>query len=287
MRLTTKIVIGVIATIFLASFIYIFYEAATYKKPVPFDIKSLKYTSIDIPAYKKITLEIDPDGEQKTDNRNHYYALYGDISIYSINEKWENLPHPDAGKKDKLLITEELKPYLRYTLDGETLKLYIKPTNKLVKQWVEGNTHHSTSLIKMMVFVDSSSFDIQSNMERIDISAHHLHADQMGIRTINGHIGIHYCSTNSLTARIDNHGYKNLLIDHSEIKELNVHNENSYFDWNITESKIETANLSGYTGKNISIYPNTFKKVNLIRTGDNNNSINIKLFTDTTQLVFP
>lgn len=286
MRLTTKIVIGIIATIFLASFIYIFYKAATQEKPVSFDISSIKYTSIDIPPYKKVTVEIDPDGEYKIENSRHYYNFYGDISIFSTDEKWDSLPHPDAGKKDKLLVAEGLKPYIRYVLDNETLKLYINPTDSLIKQWTEGRMYHSTSLIKMMIFTDSSSLDIQSNMDKIDISANHLNSDQMKIETKSGNILVNYCTTNSLTARIGN-GFKSLTINHSKMKELNVHNENFDFDWNITDSKIETANLSGYTGKQISIYPNSFKKVNIIKRGDEQSSFNIKIFADTAQLVFP
>lgn len=285
MRLTTKIVLGIITTIVLLTFSFIIYAAVTYEEEKPFDISKLKMTSIDIPEYKTIIIEND----SPIDMTSRRIRPHGNFSIHSTEsiKNYDTLPHPDFGRKDKLVLQEELKPFLRYTINNDTLSIFLTPDEGFFKSWREGNIHHNYSFIRLHVFVDSlSSIDVQSNFEGLNVSVSNMNSDRIKIKTTKGNIGVGGCKVNHLSTEVKDCNSNSLHIDHSKINELYVSNSGSDLGWVNNNSTIETGNIKGQLNREIATLNNSFKKINFIR-GKRDEPIFIKVESDSVQLIFP
>lgn len=313
MRLTTKITIGFILSIFLMTIIFIVYVAAIYEKEPALDKDSFKFTSIDIPNFSAIIIGIDPeiDTDRIVIQSNSFINLISDQNKEDIKEK----SHPDAGTKGKLVLYEDLKPYIRFTVEDDTLKFYIKPYAELIKEWrEETGTYNSLNLINMTLGIDSSFKYLQNDLQRINISVHSLKNKRTDLNLINGNVTLDQCSIDSLYAKakhLDNSEFDNngkLDLRDCNIRVLDIENRNKRFNWNSNNSHLNTVNLRGFINEaTFSTFyqtthrilkknrkkdferirtPNGLKKVNIIREGDST-PFNVKILSDSVQLIFP
>ncbi|MFV0417495.1 MAG: hypothetical protein ACK5KT_02025 [Dysgonomonas sp.] len=284
MRLTTKIVLGIIAAFFLINIIIIVCLSINYERPITdkeLRQEDIKMASIDIPPYKVITLDMES-------NDNIYFT--GTLNIHPLideNEK-KKWPFPDAGEKNKLLITEKLKPNIRQVLAGDTLKLYLKPSDDMMERKRDSRMYHTDSKIDLFLFTNSD-INFKNNIFFISVNVNDITANSVNIST-GGKVQLQNCNIDTVNpiVRDNNESFffvRNLNIDNSRIDILNCKFMEDN-ELNINNSKIGTGNFSGYTNQAIVIPSNTFKKINLVKQPDER-AVNIEILSDTVQFIFP
>lgn len=284
MRLTTKIVLGIITAIFLTSIISIVCLSINDEKPIAdeeLNSENIKMTSIDIPPYKFITLDME-------NNDNIYFT--GTLNFHPLmdeNEK-KQWPFPDAGDKNKLLVTEELKSNIRQVLSGDTLKLFLKPSDDMMERKRESRMHYMDSKIDMFLFTDSE-INLKNDISFISVKMNDIKTKSINVNSY-GEVRLQNCTIDTINpiGKDNNESFlsiRNLYIDNSKIDILNwkLVGDN---ELNISNSKIEIGNFCGYTNKKIVIPPNTFKKINHVKKSDES-ALNIEILSDTVQFIFP
>lgn len=285
MRLTTKIVLGIIATIFLISIISIVCFSINYEKLIAeeeLNTEDIKMTSIDIPPYKFIMLNMESNDD--------FIYYPGTLDIHPLmdeNEK-KKWPFPNAGEKDKLIVTEVLKPNIRQVLSGDTLKLFLKPTDKMLRGAKDRRMYHLDSEVNMLLFTDSD-INIINNIQFISVNIKDITANSIRVGS-HGKTWLQNCTVNTFNPAIDDKSesflmIRNLSIDNSKIDVLNCRFVEDN-ELNINNSKIETGNLYGYTNNKIIIPSNTFKKINHVKKSDER-ALNVEILSDTVQFIFP
>ncbi|SBV97940.1 hypothetical protein [uncultured Dysgonomonas sp.] len=277
MRLTTKIVLGIIAAVFLSAIGYICYLSLSYdgEKKTGLILKE-ETAGIDISGQKVIEIYADTipmkDGRG---NKDRYYVIFdGHINIQPVTNE---------GEKGKLEIPEQLKEYLEIsTLHDKTI-LRVK-TAELLADHYKNEIPYPAAIrgLNITVYADSC-VDIRSRVDGLRANVQGLKAGSINIDILRGDLNIENCEADIITPIIRDWG--SFVMKNSKTKVFNA--DLDYLqNWRIEQCDIDTENLTGSGNHNI-ILPASECRVMNWNPKNEKASLNVSLGSDTARVVFP
>ena len=278
MRLTTKIILSIIAVTFLISLIFIigfsFTDRKNYKHHSStantINFSQENKTEIELPSYNTIFIdEVAFDGSKG----GYYNGLSDNCGIYLDLI-------PENYTSDVLLVPESVKDFISLKTYGDTLKIII--------DLPELNKKHATDKIKIPRY---SELDLRFNISKIDFTnkihglsviAKNINTDSIKIKS-SGNIYIESCNADVLEPLVTTHAQ--LSVKNSNLKKLNL--DLDYAGrWHIEDSNIEEENLTGSKIHNITQSKEESRKINWFPK-NKEAQLNVNIKSDTVQIIFP
>ena len=274
MKLTTKIILGFLLTVFLTSLIFIigfsFTDRKNYERMSNVNIVELsqdKKTGIELPSFKTIVIEEVPY------NRNELsYGVTDKCNIYFE-------PITEKHSTDMLFIPEPLKDFVSVNCSVDTLKVTIDIGASIENYKNSEYTFNSVSGINILF--NTSKIDIVNNTDVLPLFISNIETDSMKIFS-NGDINIIDCKA-LIIDPVFRLSYRKLHIKNCEVRRVNLDLDNIR-NWNIENCNIEEEYYTGSGIHDIKFY----RSESNIRTWAPKNKdakLNIKIQGDTTQFI--
>ena len=272
MRLTTKIVFGIILSIFFISLTFIVGFSFSDRKNYSFmsNIQAIELpqdnvTGIELGAFKTIIIdEIPYEGS-------HYYIQnnYGSINFDSI---------PEKGKPDMLFVPESLKDFVVINTSNDTLTIKLNMP-ELEKKY-KSDDHKETDISGMNMYISAAKTDIINRL-RLSVNIKNIETDSIKIIS-NGSIFIDSCKAQFIAPVLkSNHEKFNLT--NCNVKRINLDCDHVR-NWNIENSNIEEKHITGSGNHNITLHRNESGKIKWFPKNDKA-ELNIKIPGDTTEII--
>ena len=270
MRLTTKIILGVIISVFLLSFsaiIYISFQSEGDSNDNILSISQENITSVDIEPYKTILI----DEEIKEERRNFFPA--GMLYVKPvINEEEMN----------KLFLPEELLRYTDITSSNDTLIIRLK-IDELYKKYITAPNRIGMYMLHgVNFFIHPHTVDVICNIGGIKVDIRNIKTDIIHTNT-NGGITIDSCQVNLIEPNMNKRG--RLLLTNSQVKELNIDLDNVGNTWQIVNCDIEVENLTGGGQHRVTLPKSEAKIMNWLPK-NKSAQLTVTLQGDTARVVF-
>lgn len=236
MKLTTKIVLGLIASVFILSIGAIvgfsFTDRVNYNgssKKLP-SISQENMIEVDVKPYKTIVLKMGLKQDEE------YIPLLG---------RFEMKPVTDESQKDKIFMPEELKEFTDIILSNDTLTLRLD-LSRINEHFFANKSrdeqfYKGLSDILFVAYADSNAVDIASDWTRIDIALKDIETKSINISALSN-IYVDNCSAEVLGFR--NKGGRGVRLRNSKLKELNV-DLDSANNWKVENCEVGVENLTG------------------------------------------
>ena len=281
MRLTTKIVIGIIISIFLLSLCFIigvsFIDTEKFERRFNVNQPSISQETIiavDIEPYQ--TIWIDEEEYQEVKN----IFLQGMIRINPVSKQEDT---------NKLFMPEALLQFVNIIYSSDTLIIRLK-TDKLYERYVKNREEASFFSNSFRIisgvnfFAHPNTVDIVCNVDRIKVDIRNITTDKIRIQTV-GDIEIDSCQVEI----IESYARKNwpsFLLKNSQVKELNIDLDQTGRSWKIENCEIEVENLTG-SGNHSVVLPKSEAKIMNWIPKDKDAKLTVTLYGDTARIVFP
>ena len=277
MKLTTKIVLGIIISIFLLSAGVIigisFIDIEKYRQ---------SYTGVSLPRISQeniITVEVEPyqtimvEKELMNDKRD--FNPFGTILIKPvINE----------GEKNKLLLPEELLRFTDITSSNDTLIIRLK-MDELYEQHYPNKETKSGILYALdgaNFFIHSNTVDVICNLYGIKLDIRNMETDRIKINTY-GEVTIDSCQVNLIEPSMHR---RKFLLTNSQVKELNIDLDRIGYGWQIENCDIEVENLTGSGKYRTDLAMSEAKTMNWLPKSKDA-QLTVTLHGDTAKVMFP
>ena len=272
MKLTTKIVLGIIISIFLLSMGFIiglsFIDMGKYElhNQNVSNVSQGNIITISVEPYQ--TIRIDKTTEN-SDIINFF--TYGTIQLKPvINEK----------DKNKLSMPEELLRSTDITSSNDTLIIQIN-TDKLYEQYKKEVNWQVIEDINYFLY--TNTVDVICNLSGIKVDIRNMETERIKINTY-GDINIDSCQTNLIEPYM-NKGRK-FLLKNSQVKELNIDLDKIGSTWLIENCNIDVENLTGSGNHRTNLSKSEAKTMNWIpKNADARLTVNLQ--GDTAKVMFP
>ena len=273
MRLTTKIISGIILSLFLISLIFIigfsFTDRKNYKSTYlnAINLSQDNKTGIELPPYKTILIdEVAIEANGRYSNR-----LSTGCNLYID-------PISENQNPDMIFVPESIKDVVSFDTYGDTLKIMINvleldSNDKKMFQFYSG----------LNLYLNISKIDIISNVSQLSVTARNIQTDSMKIKS-SGNIFIDSCKADVITPSLFA-SYRQLLIKNSEMIKLNLDLDN-ISNWKIENCNIEEENLTGSKTHRITQRKDESKIINW-HPKNNKAILNITIESDTARIIFP
>ncbi|MDR2144997.1 MAG: hypothetical protein LBE91_00870 [Tannerella sp.] len=247
MRLTTKIIIGVILSIFILSLLFIIGFSFTDRKYRK-DSRSFSGPSIQIPQTATTGINLDScrvivlEAGQADSLSETYYFLANDECGLFIR------PASTSGEENKLIIPEALRDFITVETQNDTLTVRIKWNEGIEKYGTKGENMEKRkrpgSMYGMLVsglnmYLHASNVNVINRLNIIQTKISHLEADTIKIYST-GEVLIDSCKANV----IEPETREKLSITNSSAKMLNL-DFDRLNNWEITNCDIKTSNYTG------------------------------------------
>ena len=276
MRLTTKIVLGIIISLFLLSFGAIIIISFIDEK---FKENSNLYTP-DISQKNIIPVNVEPfqtvwiDQVQIQDALNVF--LRGTIRLKPVI-------NPD--EKNKLFLPEELLRFTDIISSNDTLIIRLK-VDELYEQYVTSRVpKHLFCVIEgFNFFIHTNTVDVISDMVGMQVDVRNIKTDKIKIQA-NSAIAIDSCQTNLIAPRMRNSPYQ-FLLTNSQVKELNIDLDQMGDTWTIKNCDIEVENLTGSNKHSVSL-PKGEANIMHWMPKNKDAQLTVTLYGDTASVEFP
>jgi|GEM_PF-6072365 len=277
MRLTTKIVLGIIAAVFLTATGYICYLSLSYDGEKKTGVILTDETvSIDISGQKIIeiyadTISIKNDGKDKD---KHYIIFDGLINIQ---------PAAKEEDKGKIYIPEQLKEYLEISALHDKTILRVK-TAELLTDHYKNKIPDPAAIrgINFTIYADSC-VDIRSRIGGLRANIQGLKAESINIDIMRGDLNIENCEADIITPTV--RGWGHFVMKNSRTKVFNA--DLDYLqNWRIEQCDIDTENLTGSGNHDVEV-PATECRVMNWNPKNEKASLNVSLGSDTARVIFP
>ena len=275
MRLTTKIVLSIITSIFLLSFgiiIALLINAKKnnyYENDFPRIISQENIISVDIEPYK--TIWIDEEENLK------------DIQIYPAGTLLLK-PAIREEEKNKLFLPEELLPFTTIVSSNDTLIIRLK-LEGLHKQYVptkQMNKHIIHVLDGVNFVMHPNTLDVISNINGIKIDIRNMKTDRIDICTF-GEVNIDSCQVDRINP--DMRRGRIFLLKNSQVKELNIDLDQMGSSWIVENCDIEVENRTGSGNHRADLPKGAAKIVNWIPK-NKDARLAVTLYGDTVRIVY-
>ena len=275
MRLTTKIIIGAILSVFLISVVFIISISFSDKKNSNrlnannIELSQNNITGIELSLFNTIVIDVVPYESNK-----EFFAISDDCHIY-----FDSITEQDHS--DMMFIPESFKDFVSTASNGDTLKIKLDIFGIGNKYKSDENGLHAISGLNINFRV--SKIDVINNMRNLNINAKNIETDSIKINS-NGDIFIDNCKAQYIEPLLKANHYK-LNITNSEAKK--VHLDLDYVqNRNITNSNIEEEYMTGSRTRHITWQRNESGKINWVPK-DANAELIIKIQGEPTQIIFP
>lgn len=274
MRLTTKIVLGIIAVVFLSAISFICYLSLRYDTGQIELILDDKIASIEIPGQNAIEIYADTIPTKGNERGINHTIFDGLINIQ---------PAVKEEDKGKLYIPEQLMKYLEVsTLQNRTI-LHVKTRELLADHYK--NEIPDPAVIKgfnVTIYADSC-INLKSSLNGLRTNVQNLKAQSINIDIMRGDMNIENCEAETITPIVRDWGH--FVMKNSKTKVFNA--DLDYLQtWTIEQCVIDTENLTGSGRHNIDLPATECKEMNWIPK-NKEASLNISLGSDTARVVFP
>lgn len=251
MRLTTKIILGIIGGIFAISLLFIIGFSFTERgrfKPLSFDTPPIEYplggaTNIEIDAFKVVCINYEqPDA----DNRSYVPAT---LTIEPI---------PEGESEQKLMVSEKMKDYMEVYTVNDTLMITLG-LDRLLKEFQASDTvkilRQMTVLSGALLHLQTQFVDVVNNASSVDVKIANIKADLIKINSMN--IRIDSCEATSVSP----FGKGSFMIRNSTVHSLNVDLDN-IGSWTVENCNIQEENLTGSNQHSVLISKKEAKALN-------------------------
>lgn len=278
MRLTTKIVIGIILLIFILSISFIvifsFTDRRNYNTYYDSGVSISKEKMIvkEVKPYKTIKLDVSPE-EQR------YMRLIGELRIEPITNESE---------RNKISIPEELSEFTEIDSSGDTLIIRISSYERIYEKFLY-EKKKSEMIIRVLsgvtILAHTDVVDVLNNSGGINVNVSNIETDSIKINT-RSEINIQNCKSNFVEPLMNN-GYEMLRIRNSQIRELNI-NLDIIWNWEVLDCDVERENLIGSGHHSTRMIKSKDRNVNVYWLPKNKDArLQVTFEGDTAQVTFP
>ena len=230
MKLTTKIIFGIILSIFVISLIIIIGFSFTDRKKSSYsniELPQDKITGVELTAFNTIVID-----EISYESKGHKY--------YSIENSIVNIDRlPEKDNSDSLFLPESLKDYAIIKTSADTLKI-ILDINGLKDKYSDTKSN-TISGINMRFCI--SKIDIINNLQDLSIIIKNIETDSINVCS-QGKVFIDSCKMQFICPLIENYFRGGFYITNCDIKTVNL-DLDILQDWNIEKCNIEEQNITG------------------------------------------
>jgi len=277
MKLTTKIVIGFILSIFILVLGFIIVFSFTDRVNYSWNSEKLSISqeniiSIDVEAYKTIWMDSEP-------SMCNEYNVYpeGTISIKPVT-----VPN----EENKLFIPKELTQIFNIISSNDTLiiRLKIKDLYDKYTENTSRNKHLFSGIGGFNLSVHTNTVDIISNLSGIKTDVRNIETDKIKINTP-GDIYIDSCQADIIEPYMISNR-KSFKLKNSQVKELNIDLDCMANNWKVENCGIEVENLTGSDSYKVELPKSEAKVMNWIPK-NKDAKLNVTLRGDTARIVFP
>ena len=275
MRLTTKITLGIILSIFFISLTSIISLSFTdWKNNSSYDtvteLPQDNPTGIELAAFKTIVIDRIPFELQERR-----------VSSLSANCNLYFSPVSEKNNPDMLFIPEVLKEFVAVNTINDTLtvKLNLCDLGKKYKN----DEYRFNAFSGVNLYFNTSKIDIINKVSALSINIKNIETDNIKINS-NGNIFIDSCKA-QLIDPIIRGGYKEVKITTCDIKRLNL--DLDYIkNWDFDKGNIEEVHITGSKEHHITLSKNISGSKYWIPK-NNDAKLNVKLQGDTAKITFP
>ena len=275
MRPTSKIILGIILSIFIISLLFItgfsFSERRNFTNTHSnvISIPQDNPIGIDVASHRVIVLEAE---SAENEGKINYGFSYEHCSL--------NL-NPTAPKEEsKLFIPEALDGYIAAKTNRDTLKILIKVDELRKKYGEEGNKY--IHFLGVNIDLHTSNVNVINKVLGFPTEVRNIETDSIRIVS-NGNILIESCKAMVIDPVMDE-SYRKLNVKNSIAQTIHL-DLDRIRNWNMEGCDIEVQNLTGSGKHNIIQHRNEKIKINWYPKNENA-ELNIKVPGDTVQIVF-
>ena len=281
MRLTTKIITGIILSIFLLSLVFIIAFSFSDRK---YNVNAHYINTVYIPQGHKAGIKLEPYQvivfeAELIDNDNHYYYMYNSCGLF-VN------PITTKGGENELVIPEALSGFITTQTNNDTLTVKIQ-LDEIRKKYDEKNAasrnyNLAIPFSGINLYLYTSHINVINNVNRLLTKVVHFDTDSIFVSSA-GDMEIDSCIANVIEPLVSR--YRDLTIKNSHIKAL--HRDLDKTDsWTIENCDIEEEILSG-SGRHHTT--NNRQESRKLTWNPKNESAElvITLKNDTAQIIFP
>jgi hypothetical protein len=271
MRLTTKIISGIILSIFTISLIFIIGFSFTDRKNYEgsylnnINLSQENKKGIELPPYKTILID------EVAFESNGRYRLSANCNI-DIN------PTSESHNSDMMFVPESIKDLISFDTYGDTLKITLSLHNIHTENKKRLNFYSGFN-----INLNISKIDVISKVPGLSVTANNIQTDSMKIKS-SGNIFINSCKADVIEPSLFAN-YRQLLIKNSEMIKLNLDLDN-ISNWKIENCNIEEENLTGSKTHRITQRKDESKIINWHPKNDKA-ILNITIESDTARIIFP
>ena len=278
MKLTTKIIFGIILSIFVISLLFIigfsfsdrknYYR--THNSSNVINIPQNSPIGIDVAPARVILLEM-----ERTDTQDEiFYRFTSDNN--SIN-----LSPMTAEEENKLFISEALYGYVAAKTNNDTLRIQIK-VDELRKKYEATDFKNYVAFSGFNLNLQTSNANVVNTLNGFLTKVSNIETDTIRIVS-NSNILIESCKAIVIEPVVDD-SHRKVNVRNSVAKEIHL-DLDGLRNWNLEGCNIEVQNFTGSGRHNITLDRNKAGKINWYPKNENA-ELNIKVQGDTAQIVF-
>jgi hypothetical protein len=269
MRLTSKIVLGIILFVFIGAIVFIVgLSFVNIEKVDNFRISQKNVVGVEVPPYKAIVIY-----QKIHDNITAAIRTDGVVSFKPLTE---------STQRNKLYMPTELRKYLDIKLQNDTLVIQLD-MQKLEKQFTDRKNFNSFGVVEGIDFtIYTDGVDVTNTAYGLAIRMDDLNVESLKVNSA-AKVNIVSCNAQSLQFSSDAGGGQ-LILENSRIQRLNL-NLDKIADWQVKDCQIEEENLFGSKTHFVKI-PKSETKVLNWHPKNKNARLNIELLEDSARLEF-
>ena len=271
MRLTTKIILGVILSVFFVSLTFIIGFSFTDRK----NYRNSYFTDIELPQENITGMKL-PTFKTIIINEIPFESESYNFGITNCNISFDSVPaNSDA---EMLFIPNVLKDFISFDTSNDTLTVKLN-LHEICKKHGNGKSKYYT-ISRVNMHFSISNLDIINNIQTIPVNIINIETDNIKINS-HGNINIDFCKAQFINLQLTDH-HRSLKVTNSDIKRINL--DLDYLNWNIENCNIEEQYITGSGQHHIRQHRG---EQSLIKWVPKNKDaeLNIKIQGDTTQIV--
>ena len=216
MRLTTKIIIGIILATFIIPLTFIitfsFSDRKNYNKsPFNYEVITASRDSeneIDVEPYKVVVLD------KHTAGQNEHIYWFRDDCLVSLN------PVTTENERNKLFITEEFAGFVTVNTLNDTLTIKVK-LDELGEKYEKADKNN-VAISGMKFKLHTSTIDVVNKLNGVVTEIRNIETNKIKVKA-ESHVSIHECDVNKVIIQkagsldIKNNKLKELSFDDSQL----------------------------------------------------------------------
>ena len=277
MRLTTKIIIGLISSIFLLSFVFIigisFIDTQNYER------RSNVYTS-SISQENLVAVAIDVPFQTICLDEVKHTQYEKNLNISGLIR---HSPVTSPEDQNQLFLPKELLEFVDTVSSNDTLFIRLK-MDAIHDRYAESSTRDYMVIDGFNFFVHAKEVDVVCHLQRIKVDVRNHTTDNIRIQT-SGSIEIDSCKANRIEPSMNNR-WQSFLLKNSQVKELTIDLDQIGRQWKVENCEIEVENLTG-SGKHSVVQPKSEAKIMNWIPKNKDAQLTVTLHGDTARIEFP